>query len=110
MNSDIFILDTNTNLWSKGNKPSSIRQGMACATGGDYFVVWSGNDNGNISLSLSLSHFVVSFRGKSLFSFFLPNVSIIDKEFFYFLSKDTWTANHKPVHSSTTSRPTNGLT
>ncbi|KAF9282511.1 hypothetical protein BGZ88_011003 [Linnemannia elongata] len=48
MNSDIFILDTNTNLWSKGSKPSSIRQGMACATGGDYFVVWSGNDNGYV--------------------------------------------------------------
>lgn len=54
MNSDIFILDTNTNLWSKGAKPSRIRQGMACATGGDYFVVWSGNNNGNVFLSVSL--------------------------------------------------------
>ncbi|KAF9550912.1 hypothetical protein EC957_011459 [Mortierella hygrophila] len=48
MNSDIFIFDTNTNLWSKGAKPSRIRQGMACATGGDYFIVWSGNDNGYV--------------------------------------------------------------
>ncbi|KAF9144254.1 hypothetical protein BGX30_013432 [Mortierella sp. GBA39] len=48
MNNDIFILDTDTNLWSKGAKPSRIRQGMACATGGDYFVVWSGKDNGYV--------------------------------------------------------------
>ncbi|KAG9067918.1 hypothetical protein KI688_011509 [Linnemannia hyalina] len=46
MNNDIFILDTNTNLWSKGAKPSRIRQGMACAAGGDYFVVWSGYVDG----------------------------------------------------------------
>lgn len=55
MNSDIFILDTNTNLWSKGDEPPKIRQGMTCATGGDYFVVWSGKNYGNVSLSLSLS-------------------------------------------------------
>lgn len=57
MNKDIFILDTNTNLWSKGDLPSKIRQGMACATGGDYFVVWSGNNNGT-SPSLFFLFFV----------------------------------------------------
>ncbi|KAF9083077.1 hypothetical protein BGX23_011789, partial [Mortierella sp. AD031] len=44
VNRNIAIFDTVTNTWSHGTPSPDARQDMACASAGDYFLLWGGSN------------------------------------------------------------------
>ncbi|KAF9919565.1 hypothetical protein FBU30_010862, partial [Linnemannia zychae] len=61
----IYIYDISTSTWKRGAPSMLTRAKMACATAGDYFIVWGGYTNGTESV----------------------------KTLFYNFKKDTWITN-----------------
>ncbi|KAG0201818.1 hypothetical protein BGX33_010088 [Mortierella sp. NVP41] len=56
----IYIFDTTTYKWTKGTPSPSVREQMACAAAGDYFVFWGGSDlNGGNSSPAEISFYNV---------------------------------------------------
>ncbi|KAI1319154.1 hypothetical protein EDD11_004797 [Mortierella claussenii] len=58
---DIYILDTDTMVWSRGPDvdSESRRDSTACAVSGDYFVAWGGINSGQVENKMTTNSAIV---------------------------------------------------